>query len=69
MNNKDVATWERIQHQRERFRAWDADTALFIDSLHAPSENYEAVLNFVTKDQVNLRPLPNLPLVEGKYHA
>lgn len=69
MNNKDVATWERIQHQRERFRVWEPGTALFIDSLHSVDGNYEAVLNFVLNDQVNLRPLPNLPLVEGKYHA
>jgi predicted kinase len=69
MKDKDVATWERIQHQRERFRAWDPETALFIDSLHSSAQNYEAVLDFVTKDLVNLRPLPNLPLVEGKYHA
>jgi predicted kinase len=69
MNNKDVATWERIQHQRERFRAWEPDTALFIDSLFPSDRNYETVLNFVTNDQVHVRPLPNLPLVEGKYHA
>jgi predicted kinase len=69
MNNKDVANWERIQHQRERFRVWEPNTALFVDSLHSVDENYEAVLNFVTNDQISLRPLPNLPLVEGKYHA
>ena len=69
MNNKDVATWERIQHQRERFRVWEPGTALFIDSLHSVDENYEAVLNFVTNDPIHLLPLPNLPLVQGKFHA
>jgi predicted kinase len=69
MNDKDVASWDRIQHQRGRFRSWEPDTALFVDSLLSVDENYEAVLNFVTNDQVHLRPLPNLPLVEGKYHA
>ena len=69
MNNKDVASWERIQHQRERFRTWDPDTALFIDSLLPVDRNYETVLNFVMNDRVHLLPLPNLPLVEGKYHA
>ena len=69
MKDKDVATWERIQHQRERFRAWEPETALFIDSLLPVDRNYETVLNFVTHEQVQLRPLPNLPLVEGKYHA
>ena len=69
MNNKDVATWERIQHQRERFREWELDTALFIDSLNPVDQNYETILNFVTKDNVTLKPLSDLPLVEGKYHA
>lgn len=68
MNNREVATWERIQHQRERFRTWEPDTALFIDSLDAFDRNYESVLDFVTKEQVNLKPLRDLPLVEGKYH-
>ena len=34
MNYKDVATWERIQHQRERFREWEPGTALFIDAVN-----------------------------------
>jgi len=68
MNNKDVATWERIQHQRERFREWEPDTALFIDSLNSVDQNYETVLNFVTKESVSLKPLANVALVEGKYH-
>src|SRR5688500_19643962 len=68
LNHKDVASWERIQHKRERFRKWEPDTALLIDSLHSFDRNYEAVLNFVTKEQVDLQPLPDLPLVEGKYH-
>ena len=68
MNNKDVATWERIQHQREHFRSWDPGTALFVDSLNPLDRNYEVVLDFVTKDSVRLLPLKDLPLVEGKYH-
>jgi predicted kinase len=67
-NNKDVATWEQIQHQHGHFRKWEPDTALFIDSLHSFDRNYEAVLNYVTNDQVDLKPLSDLPLVEGKYH-
>jgi predicted kinase len=66
--DKDVATWERIQHQRERFREWELDTALFIDSLNAVDQNYETVLNFVRKDHAFLKPLADVPLVEGKYH-
>jgi predicted kinase len=69
MNNKDVATWDRIQHQRQHFRLWEPGTALFVDSLNPLDRNYETVLNFVTQDQVNIQPLPGLPLVAGKYHA
>ena len=69
MNNKDVATWERIQHQRERFRDWESDTALFIDSLEPVDQNYETILNFVMKDELTLKLLSDIPLVEGKYHA
>jgi predicted kinase len=68
MDNKEVATWERIQHQRERFRSWEPGTALFIDSLDSFERNYETVLNFVVKEDVTLTPLADLPLVEGKYH-
>lgn len=71
MNNKDAATWERIQHQRERFREWEPDTALFIDSLDSVDQNYETILNFVTQEtsSVFLKPISAVPLVEGKYHA
>ena len=68
-HNNDVATWEQIQHQRGPFRKWEPNTALFVDSLHPFDRNYEVISNFVTKDQVYLKALPDLPLVEGKYHA
>ncbi len=67
--NNNVATWEQIRHQRGHFRKWEPDTALLVDSLRSFDRNYETVLNFVTKDQVDLQPLLDLPLVEGKYHA
>src|SRR5688572_26009122 len=69
VNNRHVATWERIQHQRERFRTWEADTALFVDSLNPFDQNYETVLNFVMTEDVALKPLADLPLLEGKYHG
>ena len=69
MNNKDVATWARIQHQRERFRDWEPDTALFIDSLNSVDQNCELILNFVTNENVSLKPLSDVLLVEGKYHS
>ena len=69
MNNKDVATWERIQHQRERFRDWEPDTALFIDSIDPVDQNYETILNFVMNENVALKSLSDIPLVEGRYHA
>ena len=69
MNNKAVATWERIGHQRQRFRDWEPDTALFIDSLDSVDQNYETILNFVMQNNIDLKPLSDIPLVEGKYHA
>ena len=69
LSSRDVATWERIQHQRERFRVWEPGTALFVDSLDPIDRNYEAVLNFVVTEDVALTPLSDLPLVEGKYHG
>lgn len=69
MNHKDVATWERIQRQRGHFRKWDPDTVLFIDSLKPIEVNYASVLHFVMNEDVTLRPLTDLPLVEGRYHA
>lgn len=68
LNDKDVATWENIQHQRQRFRVWEPDTALFVDSLKSVDQNYENVLNFVMNENSPLKPLVDIPLVEGKYH-
>jgi hypothetical protein len=64
-----MANWERIQHQRERFRAWEPGTALFVDSLNPFDRNYESVLNFIKSEDVSLNPLADLPLMEGKYHG
>jgi predicted kinase len=69
LNHPDVATWERIQHQRQRFRAWEPGTALFIDSLKPMDQNYQQVLDFVTSEEVNLKPLEDLVLERGKYHG
>jgi predicted kinase len=68
LKHPDVATWERIQHQRERFRKWEPGTALFIDSLNSVDRNYEAVVDFVMNEKTSLKPLEDIPLVEGKYH-
>ena len=67
MNDEDVATWERIQHQREYFAKWEEDTALFIDSLHSVEENFARVLDFVSSD-VPLKPLAQVQLSQGRYH-
>ena len=69
MDNKDVATWERIQHQRGHFRNWEPGTALFVDTLHSVEKNYADVLRFVTDENVALDPLAHLPWAVGKYHA
>jgi hypothetical protein len=68
LNHPDAASWERIQHQRERFHKWEPDSALFIDSLNSVDQNYKAVLNFVMNENTILKPLEDIPLVEGKYH-
>ena len=68
LNHKDVASWERIQHQRERFREWEPETALFIDALNPPEQNYAKVLQFVTSKEVRIKPLEDIDLIQGKYH-
>jgi predicted kinase len=68
LNHKDVATWERVQHQREHFREWEPDTALFIDSIYSVDQNFSEVLDFVTKENIILKPLSEIQLSQGKYH-
>ena len=68
LKHPEVATWERIQHQRQRFREWEPDTALFIDNLDSADQNYQKILDFVTAQEVKLRPLSEIPLSEGRYH-
>ena len=70
MNNPAVSTWERIQIQRGHFRTWEPDTALFVDAVNPAEKNYEAVLNFVTSEIVDIKPLSiTVPLVKGDYHS
>lgn len=69
LNHPDVATWERIQHQRQRFRAWEPGTALFVDSLQPVEQNYQQVLDFVTGEEVSIKALEEFPLEKGKYHG
>jgi len=69
LNIPDAATWESIQHQRLHFRAWEPDTALFIDSAQAREQNFQKIMDFVKSDYPNLKPLPMIPLVKGNYHA
>jgi predicted kinase len=68
-NNKHVATWEQVQHQREHFREWEPQTALFIDSIKPSDQNFTEVLNFVVKENVVLNPLSEIQLFQGKYHS
>jgi predicted kinase len=68
LNNSAVSTWEQVQHQRRHFRTWEPDTALFVDALNLPEENFAKVLQFVTSEAVNLKPLEDIPLIQGKYH-
>jgi predicted kinase len=67
LNNPEVANWERIQHQRERFRAWEPQTALFVDSTESLDGNYQKVLNYA-KEQNSPVPLKEIVLTQRKYH-
>ncbi len=69
MKDRHVANWERIQHQRERFREWEADTALFIDSVRSADQNFHEVLDFVSNETVTLKPISEIPLIAGTYHG
>lgn len=68
LDDPAVATWDRIQHQRQHFREWEPGTALFVDSLEPVDRNYESVLNFVTKNDASLKSLEEMDLVTGNYH-
>ena len=68
LDHPDVASWERIQYQRGHFRAWEPDTALFIDALNSFEQNYPDVLRFVGSENVELKPLDDVPWAVGKYH-
>ena len=67
--NHEVATWERIQHQRQWFAAWQPGTGLFIDGIEPVEENYLKVLEFVSNSMVSLEPIQvDVPLIKGRYH-
>ena len=67
LHDEDVATWERIQHQREHFAEWQKDTALFVDSMEPMEKNFERILEFVQSD-ISLKPLQSVQLSQGRYH-
>jgi len=68
LNNPAVSTWEQVQHQRTHFRIWEPNTALFVDALNPPEQNYAKVLQFATSEEVAIKPLEDIHLVQGKYH-
>jgi predicted kinase len=69
LGNTDVATWERIQHQRQWFTPWQENTALFVDAVDPAEQNYEKVYRFVKDASYVCQRLEvNVPLVKGQYH-
>jgi len=68
LNNPAVSTWEQVKRQREHFRTWEMNTALFVDALNSAEKNYEAVRSFVTSESVVLEPLDDAPWAVGRYH-
>ena len=69
LNHPDVSTWEQVQRQRNHFRNWEPDTALFIDAVESIEQNYAEVLRFVGGDEVIIKPMQEVSWVKGKYHA
>lgn len=67
-NYMNTADWEQITHQRMLFRAWEPDTALFIDSVNTLDTNLAKALAFVCQKEITLKPLEEIPLIPGKYH-
>jgi predicted kinase len=63
-----VASWERIQVQRRGFRPWEPGTALPVDTIRPPEENFAAVLAYVTDPGTKIRSLPETAFTPGKYH-
>jgi len=68
LNNPAVSTWEHVQRQRGHFHKWEPNTALFVDAIKSDEQNYQDVLSFVTAQAVAIKPLEDIPLVQGKYH-
>jgi predicted kinase len=69
LGNPDVATWERIQHQRQWFVPWQENTALFLDAVRPADVNYADVMHFVQDVSFICQPLKiDTPLVKGQYH-
>jgi predicted kinase len=68
-NNQNAATWEQVQHQRNRFAEWKPETALFIDSVIPQEQNFTRVLDLVMNDDVVLQPLAEVELFQGRYHG
>jgi predicted kinase len=48
----EVATWERIQIQRQDFQAWTPESALFIDGIAPIADNVTQILSYISDTQV-----------------
>lgn len=69
LNHPAVSTWDQIQRQRNHFRVWEPGTALFLDAIQSVEQNYAQVLGFVCGQEVTLKPMREVPWVNGKYHG
>lgn len=71
LQNPAVATWDGIQHQREHFAAWEADTGLLVDAVLPFEHNYATVHKYVTEQDISLvsMKIPDEGLTKGRYHA
>ena len=69
LNRPDVSTWDQVQRQRNHFRSWEPETALFVDAIQSIEQNYAEVLHFVCEEKVMIKPMQEIPWVKGNYHA
>jgi predicted kinase len=51
-----VATWERIQEQSKHFHPWKPGTVLVVDAVNSIETNFNEVLRYVTKAELELEP-------------
>jgi predicted kinase len=63
-----AASWSEVLAQQEGYRAWEAGTALFVDTIQPLDESYRLVKACVTNPDLMLIPPGEGNFIPGKYH-